>query len=73
MADQFGARRPIPDWSSCVCHHPGVVRKINKDRNLAERCWHKVKQFRRVARRYDKTARNFLAFVQVASVMVLLR
>jgi transposase len=44
-----------------------------KDRNLAERFWSKVKQFRRVATRYDKTARNFLAFVHVASIMVLLR
>jgi transposase len=44
-----------------------------KGRNLAERFWHKVKQFRRVATRYDKTGRNFLAFVHVASIMVLLR
>ena len=44
-----------------------------KDRNLAERFWHKVKQFRRVATRYEKTARNSLAFVHVASIMVLLR
>jgi transposase len=44
-----------------------------KDRNLGERFWSKVKQFRRVATRYEKTARNFLAFVQVASIMVLLR
>jgi transposase len=44
-----------------------------KGRNLAERFWHKVKQFRRVATRYEKTARNFPAFVQVAAIMVLLR
>ena len=44
-----------------------------KDRNLAERFGHKIKQFRRVATRYEKTARNFLAFVQVAAIMVLLR
>ena len=44
-----------------------------KDRNLAERFWHKVKQFRRVATRYEKTARNFLAFAQVASILVLLK
>jgi transposase len=44
-----------------------------RDRNLVERFWQKVKQFRRVATRYDKTARNFLAFVQVAAIMVLLR
>lgn len=44
-----------------------------KDRNLVERFWQKAKQFRRVATRYEKTARNFLAFVHVASVMILLR
>ena len=44
-----------------------------KDRNLGERFWNKVKQYRRVATRYEKTARNFLAFVHVASIMVLLQ
>ncbi len=44
-----------------------------KDRNLVERFWAKAKQFRRVATRYDKKAQNFLAFVQVASIMILLR
>ena len=44
-----------------------------KDRNLVERFWSKAKQFRRVATRYDKTARNFLAFLHLASIMILLR
>ena len=44
-----------------------------KDRNLAERFWNKLKHYRRVATRYEKTARNFLAFVHVASWMVLLQ
>jgi transposase len=44
-----------------------------KDRNLVERFFSKVKQYRRVATRYEKTARNFLAFVHVASIMILLR
>jgi transposase len=44
-----------------------------KDRNLVERFWAKAKQYRRVATRYEKTARNFLAFVQVASIMILLQ
>ncbi len=48
-------------------------RERYKDRNLAERFWFKVKQYRRVATRYDKTARNFLAFVHVASIMILLK
>lgn len=46
---------------------------LYKDRNLAERFRGKIKHFRHVATRYEKTARNFLAFVQVASIMVLLR
>lgn len=44
-----------------------------KDRNLVERFWNKLKQHRRVATRYEKTARNFLAFVHLASIMVLLK
>jgi transposase len=44
-----------------------------KDRNLVERFFSKVKQYRRVATRYEKTARNFLAFAHVASIMILLR
>jgi transposase len=40
---------------------------------LAERFWGKVQQFRRVATRYEKAARNFLAFIHLASIMILLR
>jgi transposase len=43
------------------------------ERNLCERFWSKVKQYRRVATRYEKTGRNFLAFAHVASIMVLLK
>jgi transposase len=50
-----------------------IDRERYKDRNLVERFWSKAKQFRRVATRYDKTARNFLAFLHIASVMILLR
>jgi transposase len=48
-------------------------RERYKDRNLVERFWRRVKEYRRVATRYEKTARNFLGFVLVASIMVLLR
>jgi transposase len=48
-------------------------RKHSKDRNRAERFWFKAKQYRRVATRYEKTARNFLALVHVASIMILLQ
>jgi transposase len=44
-----------------------------KDRNQVERFWFKIKQYRRVATRYEKTARNFLGFILLASIMVLLK
>lgn len=47
-------------------------RHLYKERNLVERFINRIKQCRRVATRYEKTARNFLAFVQVAAIMVLL-
>lgn len=50
-----------------------VDRHLYKERNLCERFWSKVKQYRRVATRYEKKAVNFLAFVQVAAVMVMLK
>jgi transposase len=46
---------------------------IYKERNLVERFWSKAKQFRRVATRYEKKAANFLAFVHVAAIMVMLQ
>jgi transposase len=48
-------------------------RHTYKERNLVERFWSKAKQFRRVATRYEKKAANFLAFVHVAAIMVLLK
>ncbi len=38
-----------------------------------ERLVGKLKQFRRVATRYDKLDAHYLAFVQIASIMVWLR
>ena len=43
---------------------PSIYRK----RNLVERFFNKLKHFRRIATRFDKLARNFLAAVALASV-----
>jgi transposase len=43
-----------------------------KKRNVVERFINLIKQCRRVATRYEKTARNFLGMVQFASIFVLL-
>lgn len=67
-----GAEAVIPSLSNRK-EQRAYDRERYRDRNLAERFWGKVKQCRRVATRYEKTARNFLAFVHVASIMVLLK
>jgi transposase len=46
---------------------------LYKERHLVECFINKIKHFRRVATRYDKTATAYLAFVAVASFMVWLR
>src|SRR6185503_14109811 len=43
-----------------------------KARNLVERFVNRIKHYRRVATRYEKTARNFLAFVHLAASLVTL-
>ena len=48
-------------------------RHLYKERKKVEGFINLIKQYRRVATRYEKTARNFLGFVHVASIMVLLR
>jgi putative transposase len=48
-------------------------RHLYKERKKVEWFINLIKQYRRVATRYEKTARNFLGFVHVASIMVLLR
>lgn len=42
------------------------------ERNLVERFFNKLKQYRAIATRYDKLARNFLAGVQLAAIVILL-
>jgi transposase len=53
-----------------------VKRRYNrqkyKRRNLIERLVNRLKHYRRVATRYEKTARNFLAFVHLAAALVTL-
>lgn len=49
-----------------------IDKNLYKDRNKIERFFNRLKHYRRVATRYDKTARNYLAFVQLASIITLL-
>ena len=47
-------------------------RDLYEARHLIENFFCKLKQFRAIATRYDKTARNFLAAVYLAATVILL-
>ncbi len=51
----------------------GVDRSLYRPRNLVERCFNKLKNARRVATRYDKTAESFLGFIDITSIRLWLR
>ena len=45
-------------------------REAYKRRNLIERCVNRLKQFRRIATRYEKTARAYLSMLCIASSLI---
>jgi transposase len=57
---QIGAEAVIPSTTSRRAPIPYDVIAY-KDRNRVERMWCRLKDFRRVATRYDKLARNYLS------------
>ena len=67
-----GALAVIPDNPSRTRKHP-VDEHLYAMRSLIECCFSKLKQFRRVATRYEKTARNFLAIVTIAAIVLWIR
>ena len=46
---------------------------LYKERNHIERFFNKLKQFRRVATRYDKLLANFMGFVKLAAIAIWLK
>jgi len=69
---QHGAEAVIPSTTSRKAPIPYNVQAY-RQRNLVERMWCRLKDFRRIATRYDKLADNFLAMVQLASMRLWLR
>jgi transposase len=78
-ADAFRARLGERGSTAVIPPHPSRARALAydrdlyKERHLVECFFSKIKQFRRVATRYEKTARNFLAMIHLACAMVWLR
>ncbi len=67
-----GAIAVIPNNPSRTKKH-ALDKQLYAQRHLIECCFSKLKQFRRVATRYEKTARNYLAVVTLAATILWLR
>ena len=67
-----GARAVIPNNPSRAIRYP-VDKHLYAQRHLIECCFSKLKQFRRIATRYEKTARNYLAMIALAATILWLR
>jgi transposase len=67
-----GTRPHIPTQSDRR-RQRSVDHALYRQRNLIERFFNKIKHFRRIATRYDKLARNYLAAVLLASIRLWLR
>jgi putative transposase len=51
-------------------HQWPINRETYKRRNLVERMFNRLKDFRRIATRYDKLARNFASAIALASIVL---
>ncbi len=64
-----GKSAVIPPRSNRVMPRP-FDRELYKARHLIENFFCKLKQFRAIATRYDKTPRNFLAAIHLAAATI---
>ena len=82
IADRAYDARKLRDWLAergCQAvippnptrKHPHAYdAKVYKQRNLIERMFCRLKDFRRIATRYDKRADTFLSAVLIAAVLI---
>ena len=67
-----GAVAVIPNNPSRAQKYP-LDQHLYAQRHLVECCFSRLKQFRRVATRFEKTARNYLAVLHLAAVVLWIR
>jgi transposase len=49
---------------------PGFDREAYRERNMVERLINRLKQWRRIATRYEKRAVNYLAMLSIAAILL---
>lgn len=72
LVDRRGGQAQIPTQRDRKVQR-SIDPAIYRHRNLVERFFCKIKHFRRIATRYDKLARNFLAAVALAAAPLWIR
>ena len=72
LIEQRDAVPIIPDRQRAKTRH-AFYKPLYQLRNRIERAFNKLKQFRRIATRYEKLAANFLATIKIATVRLWLR
>lgn len=69
---RMNATAVIPNTPQRARKYP-FDQQLYRERHLIECCFSKLKQFRRVATRFEKTARSFLSVVTLATTILWLR
>ena len=64
-----GTTPVIPNNPTRKRYHP-FDRDAYRRRNVIERTFGRLKDWRRIATRYDKLARTFMAAVQIAAIVI---
>jgi transposase len=72
MIENSACKPPIPPKSNRN-DEIAYNKKLYRKRNLIERFFNKLKQFRHIATRYDRSPLNYLAMVKIASTRLWLR
>lgn len=62
--------QPVIPTKANERRQPGFDRELYRERNRVERCINQLKQFRRVATRYEKLAVTYLAMVTIAAILL---
>lgn len=80
LAAEAGIAHTIPERADQVAnrlrrgsaggHPPAFDRDLYKRRNVVERCFNRLKQWRGLATRYDKTAESYQAAIALASLLM---
>lgn len=71
FVEQIQAQGCEPVIPPRTCQQPRFYDKSRyRLRNQIERCLSRLKQYRRIATRYDRKPANFLAFIYLASLAI---